>query len=112
MFYNCYGVKEIIGINDGYQIQNSIFNNCRSLTKFVFLNNVTRLRTYVFGGCVSLKIIDLTICNAVPTLDSTNVFNYVPNDCKIIVPDSLYESWITASNWSDFASRIVKESNA
>ena len=112
MFYNCYGVKEIIGINDGYQIQNSIFNNCRSLTKFVFLNNVTRLRTYVFGGCVSLKIIDLTICSAVPTLDSTNVFNYVPNDCKIIVPDSLYESWITASNWSNFASRIVKESDA
>ena len=45
-------------------------------------------------------------------IDSTNVFNYVPNDCKIIVPDSLYESWITASNWSDFASQIVKESEA
>jgi hypothetical protein len=34
----------------------------------------------------------------VPTL-GTSVFQYVPKSCKIIVPDTQYDAWITASEW-------------
>lgn len=112
LFNNCYNLKKIIGAFPVTQLTNSMFYNCSSLTKFTAPSTLTRIRSYAFAGCLSLKEIDFTQSTAVPTLDNINVFNYVPTDCKFIVPDSLYSTWTTANNWSNFASQIVKESQA
>jgi hypothetical protein len=43
------------------------------------------------------------------TLSAANAFTN-SNTWKIVVPDNLYDQWIAATNWSTFASRIVKAS--
>jgi hypothetical protein len=53
---------------------------------------------------------DLSQATAVPSLANTNAFSGIPSDCKIIVPDALYDTWIAAPNWSSYASQIVKDS--
>ena len=49
---------------------------------------------------------------ALPTLASYSAFSNIPSDCKIVVPDELYNSWISATNWSNtnVAKYIVKAS--
>ncbi len=37
-------------------------------------------------------------------------FDTIGGICKIVVPDSLYDSWITATNWSTYADYIYKVS--
>ena len=60
-------------------------------------------------------VIDFSNCTSIPTLESATAFgidaahNIYPT---IIVPDSLYDSWIVATNWSSIAQYIVKESEA
>ena len=51
--------------------------------------------------------IDLSMHTSIPTLGS-NVF--LGTSFNIIVPDNLYDQWIAATNWSAYASRIVKAS--
>jgi hypothetical protein len=35
----------------------------------------------------------------------------MPDSCKIVVPDILYDQWVTKTNWSVFADRIIKKSD-
>lgn len=63
---------------------------------------------YDDSNCILYYFIDHT---AVPTLSSTRTFQNMNSSCKIVVPDSLYTSWKAATNWSTFASKIVKQSN-
>ena len=51
-----------------------------------------------------MLLVDFRRATMIPTLDS-GCFNNIQSDCKIVVPDALYDDWITATNWS--ASNIV-----
>jgi hypothetical protein len=53
---------------------------------------------------------DFSQSSAVPSLADTYAFTNSPSDCKIIVPDALYDEWKAATNWSSYASKIVKDS--
>lgn len=55
------------------------------------------------------EAISFSACTVVPTLSGKNISSY-PNDMKIIVPDALYDEWIVATNWSDYAKYIIKKS--
>ena len=57
--------------------------------------------------CVKL---DFSQCSAVPTLSNTSAFSGITKIAKIIVPDSLYDEWIAAANWSTYANYIYKAS--
>ena len=65
----------------------------------------------MFGGCKSLELVDMTGSIDVPTLSSVNNFANTNNTYKIVVPDSLYDTWITATNWASIASHIMKQSD-
>lgn len=91
---------------------NSTASGMYSLTEVIILCNVYRLQNQAFANNYACLKYDFTHCTAVPLLSSTNVFNKINANCKIIVPDSLYNSWIAANNWSTYASYIVKESEA
>jgi hypothetical protein len=54
---------------------------------------------------------DFSNHTSVPTLANTNAFTNIPSDCKIIVPDNLYDTWKTATNWSTYTSNIIKKSD-
>ena len=66
----------------------------------------------IYGG--GLTYIDCSHFTQVPTLNSATYMSgssYLNPDCKIIVPDSLYEDWIVANNWSTIASKIISKSD-
>ena len=64
-----------------------------------------------FSSCKAMAYYDLSNVGSVPSLKNTNVFYGIPSDCKIIVPDALYDEWIAATNWSAYASNIIKKSD-
>lgn len=91
-------------------IQSNAFNVCTAASYYKFLGAITSIATSAFYQNASVEFYDFTNCTRVPTLSSTNAFTGI-NYSKIVVPDSLYDSWIIASNWSNFSSNIIKESD-
>ena len=91
-------------------INYGICTNCTSLESVVFLGNVTHIRPIAFQNCSALKKVVLDQCTKVPILENTNAFTKFHETCKLVVPDALYDQWIVATNWSTYASNIVKAS--
>ena len=110
-FSGCYSLMTAILDGTGTIIQTAYFDQCSSLTSIVIPATITRMRANVFTRCYSLKKVDFTKLTAVPTLDNVNAFSNIPDDCKFVVPNNLYNSWITTNNWSNLTSHIVKESD-
>lgn len=113
-FNNLQRVKRLVidSVYTGSITLNNTASGMYSLTEVIILCNVYRLQNSAFSNNYSCLKYDFTHCTAVPTLSSTGVFTNINANCKIIVPDSLYNSWIAANNWSTYASYIVKASNA
>ena len=86
------------------------FKNCKSLyylkvvpddsTSSLYINNNAFYQT-------SIVTFDFTACTKVPELASANAFSNTPSDKKIIVPASLYSSWIADQKWSSMSANIV-----
>lgn len=112
MFSDCYSLNYLILPNKVKIIPNYLCYSCYSLSKVVFLGDITQINYNAFYDCRGVSYYDFTNNTAIPTLSGTNAFQNIPTDCKIIVPDDLYDSWIAATNWSNFANNIVKESEA
>ena len=87
---------------------NAAFSAIENLIRFKMPPNVTSIGT-TFAGNRNLRLVDFRDALQVPTLEATG-FDSVHSDCKIVVPDTLYDSWITATNWSNYASYITKNS--
>lgn len=86
-----------------------ILDGCNSLSSVIMPKGVTNIPSNGFLSCYGLAYIDFSHHTAVPTLANTNAFMDIPSDCKIIVPDNLYDEWIAATNWSTYASYIIKK---
>lgn len=63
-----------------------------------------------FGNSKDLSILSFANHDAIPTI-SEGIFALSNENCKIIVPDNLYDEWIVAENWQAFANRIIKKSD-
>lgn len=85
------------------------FKQCYTLESIIIPSKITRLTGDTFGRCYSLLYADFSTHSAIPTI-STTAFTGVGKTCKIIVPDNLYEDWIKATNWSNYAEHIIKKS--
>jgi len=109
-FGNCYSLASVVIPSGVTSIGSYAFGYCYSLASVVIPSGVTSIGSYAFGYCQGMAFYDFRAATAVPTLSNTKAFNSIPSDCKIVVPDSLYDTWIAATNWSTYASRIVKAS--
>ena len=86
-----------------------VFQNCKFLNvAFTIPKAVQIIKSATFNNCISVPYFDFSGHEAVPTLENINAFSYISG--KIVVPDALYDQWIVATNWSTYASRIVKAS--
>ena len=65
----------------------------------------------MFNGCTSLELVDMTGSTGVPQLSNVNNFSDTNDTYKIVVPDSLYDEWIAATNWASIATHIMKQSD-
>ena len=86
------------------------FRGCHSLASVVIPEGVTSIGNSAFYNCYNVAFYDFSNCISVPSLGSS-AFSNIPSDCKIIVPDALYDTWIAATNWSTYASQIIKKSD-
>lgn len=107
-FSKCYGLKKIRYKNNDY-ISYSAFNNCYLLEEIIFLDNIYEIDEGAFSGATSLIKCDFSNCINVPTVYGT-IFANINALCKIIVPDNLYDAWITTSGWTQLAGNIYKAS--
>jgi hypothetical protein len=110
LFSSNYKVKGFVVPSSVHTIPTNCFTTCVSAAYFKFLGNITNIAASAFFQDASVEFYDFTNCTRVPTLSNTNAFTGI-NYSKIVVPDSLYDSWIAASNWSNYASKIIKESD-
>lgn len=109
-FQYCYSLSDII-LFDGINIAgDGNFAYCYSLSSIIPPKN-KGLNKWTFQWCYGMKYYDLSHFTTVVTLNNTDCFEGIPSDCKIIVPDDLYSSWIAANNWSTYASNIIKKSD-
>ena len=90
---------------------NYMFSGCTSLKRIKMNASSGSLGPYMFNGCTSLELVDMTGSTGVPSLSNVNNFAKTNDTYKIVVPDSLYDTWIAATNWASIASHIMKQSD-
>ena len=111
MFKNCHSLSSAV-IPEGVTIiSDDMFYNCYSLLSVVIPKGVTSVESNAFYYCSGMAFYDFSSLDSVPSLGSTAAFYSIPSDCKIIVPDALFDEWIAATNWSTYASKIIKKSD-
>lgn len=79
------------------------FKNCENLLEVILPTTVTNIGWGAFNNCSALRFIK--ILAAVPPALSTNVFDNT-NNCPLYVPAASVAAYKTATNWSNYASRI------
>ncbi len=76
----------------------SVCYRCTNLTSVVYRGNVL-ISTNIFYNCNKIIKYDFRNATSIPTLRNRTYLGHAAN-CKIIVPDELYDSWQLATNWS------------
>ena len=109
-FRTCYSLASIVISSSVTSIGNFAFDNCYSLASIVIPSSLTSIGTSAFYYCYGMAYYDFRASKSVPKALTSNAFGGIPSDCKIVVPDSLYDTWIATTNWSTYASQIVKAS--
>lgn len=110
-FAYCTNMRTISG--NITSVGSNAFQDCNSLGSVVFTGNVTSVGSYAFQSCSCVQVFDFSHCTGVPTLQNYNAFDGDSDTYKIVVPDSLYETWIATSQWSTsiVVSHITKASD-
>lgn len=89
-------------------IKRYAFYDCIDLTSIEFPATIAGFDGgYTFRGCSNCLLFDFRRATSVPSLGATTAFQNTNADKKIVVPDALYSSWITATNWSSTTNGIV-----
>lgn len=106
-FRSCYSISSITIPDSVTSIGDYAFNSCYSISSITIKDGVSYISSYAFQNCYGMRYYDFSACTAVPTLQNTNAFRSIPDDCQIRVPAALYDEWSTATNWSNYASKMV-----
>lgn len=133
-FERCYGLSQIIIPSGVESIGSYAFDNCTGLTCDIIIpDSVKTIGQNAFSYCYGINRVkmsknvgsipyqlfvynygvvyyDFTSHTSIPTLNSNGLtgLNYIS---KIYVPDNLYDSWKTATNWSAWSAYIYKASD-
>lgn len=103
-------VREDLIIPDNItSITDGILMDFLSIKAVKVLGNIENIGIAPFDGCTNLEYIDLSSQITVPTLSEYKSWKY--GNITTIVPDALYDEWIAATNWSTYASYIIKKSD-
>ena len=109
-FGYCYSLASVVIPKGIKNLNTNLFSYCYSLASVVIPQGTTSIGSAIFYNCYGMAFYDFSALEAIPSSASTNVFQNLPSDCKIIVPDALYDTWIAAKYWSTYAANIIKKS--
>lgn len=96
----CYNVSQ------STTLASKVFYNCKDLKSISITSTVTIIKANALYGCSSLTTVDFSHHTTVPILEATSAFTATNDNLRILVPSTLYETWIAATNWSSLASKI------
>ena len=112
------GNTDIVNVNMGNvtdigeEGMKGTFSGCTSL-KSVDFSKLSAVGTDgldgTFNGCSALEIVLFQNSAAVPAITETT-FASTNDSYVIIVPDALYENWISAENWTGISSHVTQVS--
>lgn len=108
-FYQCLSLIDLELPQTLNSIGKSSLHSCPTLV-FNIPPSVLDLPYGCFMGCSAAVYFDFSKHTEIPTVQ-TYSFQSLASDCKMIVPDALYEDWLNATNWSAFATYIIKKSD-
>lgn len=108
VFKECYNISSVFIPEGVTTINSSAFAQCYSLIHVEFPSTITTIESQAFSDCYGKRVFDFRKSTLVPTMAYYMDFNV--DGLKIVVPDSLYDEWISATNWASVASKIVKAS--
>ena len=114
MFRNCTyltSAPELPATDLDFQCYTDMFNGCTSLSRIKMNASSGSWGENMFNGCTSLELVDMTGSTGVPTLENVNNFDNTNDTYKIVVPDSLYDTWVNETNWASIATHIMKQSD-
>lgn len=104
-FFNTFGSNTIAQdiarkmVTTSATVMDFMFYDCSSFTHLNLSYFVTPALTStnaMFSGCSSLQELDIRNMTFSLVSNSGGMFNYVPNDCLIIVKDNTEKTWITS----------------
>ena len=104
-FSNCYALQSISIPNSVTNIGSSVFSNCYALQSVSIPNGVTNIGDNAFYFC-SAPEYDFSKFSRVPSLGK-EAFKGILSSTKILVPSSLYDTWVATTNWTIYANYIV-----
>ena len=104
---NCRSLERVSLSPKIVSIETYAFNSCYTVSELKMPAALTGIKANAFAGCYCILTYDFTECTAVPTLASTSAFTNNHTNAKYLVPASLYDEWIAASNWSTIKAKIV-----
>lgn len=108
-FGNCYLLRDFTIPYNATAIDGTAFSNNLKL-KYMYIPK--KVLNFGSAACQSLSgmiVYDFRNHETIPTI-ATNSFNNIIMHTKIVVPDALYDEWIAATNWTNYASYIIKAS--
>ena len=103
-FSACSALETITIPNNVITISNNAYNTCSGLTSAIIGSGVTTIGANAFSACRNLTSITV-LATTPPTLGDVNAFADT-NNCPIYVPSASVTAYQTATNWSNYASRI------
>ena len=103
LFQNCTALTSAVIPNSVTSIGSGAFQMC-ALTDIIIPSNVTEIKSNAFFGCSKMTTMTL-LPTTPPTLASTS--SIPSNVTKIEVPADSLTAYQTATNWSNFADKMV-----
>lgn len=107
-FSDCYVLDRIVISKNSTKIASNYYKNY-SIQEVEIPSSITSIGN-AFRNCYSIMKYDFSHHAAVPSLTSASAFTAINKACKIIVPDALYDQWITTTNWTAISANIYKAS--
>ncbi len=106
-FFGCASLTYVSDIPDSCssiysQYAGDVFRNCASLPSLTVGRGITRIGSYFVAGCTSMH--SFYIKATTPPILDKDAFR--DNPCTIYVPRGSGNAYKTATNWSQYASKI------